>query len=142
MDKYVSQKLLLEASEENLLKVKAFLDSFLIGLGFSDKAKRRIHLAVEEIFINIASYAYYPEVGEAEIHIMCVDDPPGITISMADGGKPYDPLKQPDPDVTISAEERQIGGLGIFLVKTYVDGIRYEYKEGKNVLTIRKNLHE
>lgn len=63
-----------------------------------------------------------------------------ISITFSDSGKPYNPLEKPDPDVTLSAEERSIGGLGIFMVKKSMDDMRYEYKDGQNILTITKRL--
>jgi len=104
------------------------------------KVQMQVALAVEEIFVNIANYAYNPEVGEATIRCCVGGEPLHIEITFLDDGIPYDPLAKDDPDVTLSAEERQIGGLGIFLVKKIMDDVRYEYKDGSNILTIRKAL--
>ena len=100
----------------------------------------QIELAVEEIFVNIANYAYAPEIGRATVRVSVSDDPLTVTITFIDCGVPYDPLKRSDPDVTLSAEEREIGGLGIFMTKKVMDEVAYEYKDGQNVLTLKKRL--
>ena len=95
-------------------------------------------MAVEELFVNIASYAYAPDTGTAEIG---VDVSGGVAeTTFADSGIPYNPLKKKDPDVALSAEEREIGGLGIFMVKKTMDEMRYCYRDGQNLLTIRKKI--
>ena len=99
----------------------------------------QVGLAVEEIFVNVASYAYSPEIGKAKLKVEISDGPSSVTIIMSDSGIPYDPLAKEDPDVTLSAQERQVGGLGIFLTKQLMDDMAYEYKDGKNILTLRKN---
>ena len=96
-------------------------------------------IAVEEIFVNIANYAYRPDVGDATIRCqISTKGQPQITIEFLDSGKPYDPLKNAEPDTTLPAEERRIGGLGIFMVKRLMDTVKYEYKDGKNILTLQK----
>ena len=100
----------------------------------------QIDVAVEEIFVNIAHYAYAPEVGSTTVQVETASEPRRVTITFMDRGVPYDPLAKPDPDVTFSAEERQIGGLGIYMVKMSMDDVRYEYRDGQNVLTIEKAL--
>ena len=104
------------------------------------KAAMQIDIAVEEIFINIASYAYKPETGKAVVRVQVVDDPITVVITFMDNGIPYDPLAKEDPDTTLPADEREIGGLGIFMTKKAMDEISYEYKEGKNTLTLKKHL--
>lgn len=104
------------------------------------KIQMQIDIAVEEIFVNIARCAYAPEVGNAIIRIETLADPPSVDITFIDSGIPYDPLAKADPDITLSAEERQIGGLGIFMVKRSMDDVRYEYLDGHNVLTLKKGL--
>lgn len=121
-------------------RVNGFIAEELAARDCSPKVQMQIALAVEEIFVNIASYAYHPAVGEATVRCSVGGDPLHIEITFLDGGTPYDPLQREDPDITLSAEERQIGGLGIFLVKKTMDDIRYEYKDGTNILTIRKML--
>ena len=89
---------------------------------------------------RIASYAYAPGTGIATVCIEIVDDLPVATIAFSDSGVPFDPLKKADPDVTLPAEEREIGGLGIFMTRKFMDNVTYTYKDGKNVLTLKKNL--
>ena len=104
------------------------------------KSKMQLDLAVEEIFVNIANYAYAPEIGKATVRVEVSGDPITVSITFIDRGVPYDPLKKADPDVTLSAAERDIGGLGIFLTKKMMDDISYEYKNGQNILTLKKTL--
>ena len=92
----------------------------------------------EEIFVNIASYAYDAPGGTALILRSGGEGPEGLTLTFIDEGAPYDPLQSPDPDLTLSSEDRPIGGLGVFLVKKIVTEAHYEYKDGKTILTIRK----
>ena len=132
------EELKLEATKENLDKVLAFIDSNLENNDCSMKSQMQIDLAAEEIFVNIAQYSYAPATGSATIQFSVTDGSAEITF--IDSGIPYDPLAKEDPDITLSSEERQIGGLGIFLIKQYMDDVRYEYKDGKNNLTIVKKL--
>ena len=104
------------------------------------KIQMQIDIAVEEIFVNIANYAYAPEIGTATVRVEVMGDPPSVDITFIDKGIPYDPLAKADPDVTLSAEERQIGGLGIFMVKKSMDDVKYAYLDGHNILTIKKGL--
>ena len=126
------------ASVENLEQVLAFVDAELEKMGSPPKAQMQIDVAVEELFVNIAHYAYAPETGSATIRVQPDEEKHSIAITFIDSGIPYNPLAKPDPDVTLSAEERQIGGLGIFMVKKSMEGRRYEYRNGQNVLTREK----
>lgn len=138
-EKKVSE-LTLEAKVENLDEVLAFVDGHLEQLDCPMKAKMQIDVAVEELYVNIAHYAYNPSVGSATVRVEVLQNPLAVSITFIDHGVPYDPLKKPDPDVTLSAEEREIGGLGIYMVKKSMDGIDYEYKDGQNILRIQKNI--
>lgn len=133
-------ELVIEATADNLENVLDFIGSHLEAADCPMKSKMQIDLAVEEIFINIANYAYAPGKGKATVRVEVSNDPVAVTITFVDRGIPYDPLKRDDPDVTLSAEERQIGGLGIFLAKKLMDDVSYEYKDGQNVLTLKKTL--
>ena len=130
----------IEAKVDNLNEVLAFVDEKLEENDCPMKVQMQIDVAVEEIFVNIASYAYNPEIGAATICCEVSGDPLVVTISFMDSGVPYDPLAKEDPDVTLSAEERQIGGLGIYMVKKSMDNVSYEYKDGQNIFTIKKSL--
>lgn len=136
------KELKVEATIENLSKVFTFLQESLDKCDVPPKIKRQIKLCVEEVYMNITHYAYNPETGEATVGVDLVggEDPKRIIISFADEGKPYDPLKREDPDVESGLDDRPIGGLGIYLVKTTMDSIDYEYKDGQNLLTIEKDL--
>ena len=123
---------------ENLDKVQGFIDERLEAADCSPKAQMQIALSVEEIFVNIAHYAYKGGEGDATIRIS-IDD--GIaTVTFIDSGIQYDPLANDEPDVTLSAEEREIGGLGIFITRKSMDEVSYEYKDGHNVLTLTKKI--
>ena len=128
------------AEFNQLEMVNNFIGEELEKCGCSMKVQMQVELAVEEIFVNIASYAYHPEIGEAEIDVDAGGDPPTVTIRFLDHGTPFNPLERSDVDVTKAAESRDVGGLGIFLVKKNMDDVVYSYEDGKNVLTIRKTL--
>ena len=128
------------ASVDKLDEVLALVDAELEKLECPMKTQMQIDVAVEELFVNIAHYAYGPETGAATIRVETEQQPKTVTITLMDRGTPYDPLSKPDPDVTLSAEDRPIGGLGIFMVKKSMDNVAYEYKDGKNVLTIKKRI--
>ncbi len=134
------RELTLEAKVDNLNQVLAFVDGVLEEMDCPLRVQMQIDVAVEEVFVNIASYAYAPGIGDATIQVETEQDPPSLSVTFLDSGVPYDPLKKPDPDVTLSAEERQIGGLGIYMVKKSMDDMRYAYRDGQNVLTIIKKL--
>ncbi|MBR4981326.1 MAG: ATP-binding protein [Lachnospiraceae bacterium] len=129
-----------DATLDNLEVVQNFVSEELENQGCSMKVMMQIEIAVEEIYVNIVHYAYNPEIGKATIRCEVTDDPMQVIIQFLDSGVPFDPLAKEDADITLSAEDRQIGGLGIFMVKKSMDEVSYEYKEGKNVLTIRKVL--
>ena len=133
-------ELTLEAKVENLDEVLAFVDGQLEQVDCPLKTQMQIDVAVEELFVNIAHYAYTPNVGTATIRVDVMLDPKAVAITFIDRGVPYDPLKKPDPDVTLPAEERQIGGLGIYMVKKSMDSMDYEYRDGQNILRILKNI--
>ncbi len=134
------KELTLEARVDSLPQVLAFVDEYLESLDCSMKVQMQIDVAVEEIYVNVASYAYAPKTGSVTITLETEDAPRSVTITFTDSGVPYDPLAKEDPDVTLSAEERKIGGLGIYMVKKSMDKMLYEYKDGHNILKIVKNL--
>ncbi|MCR4712083.1 MAG: ATP-binding protein, partial [Clostridia bacterium] len=129
-----------EAAEKNLPQVMDFVESKLATVDCSPKAEMQIALAVEEIFTNIAKYAYAPETGPATVLVEVAEEPVMVTITFIDQGVPYDPLAREDPNVELPVEAREIGGLGIFLTKKIMDDVNYEYKDGKNILTLKKQL--
>jgi len=131
-------ELTIRATVDNLDRVLAFVDGELEKLDCPMREQVQIDVAVEELFVNIASYAYVPGEGDAVVQLETAQEDRGVTITFIDGGVPFDPLAKPDPDVTLSAEERQIGGLGIYMAKKSMDDMRYEYRGGKNHLAIMK----
>ncbi len=135
-------KLEIAATCENLPIVTQFIDEELEKAGCSMKTQFQIDVAVEEIFINIASYAYEGKEGPAEIYMEVSEDQSTATMIFVDNGIPYDPLAKEDPDVTLSVAERPIGGLGIYMVKQSMDDMKYEYKDGQNRLTLIKKLEK
>ena len=134
------KELVVKSLTDNLESVLGFVDSELEDCGCSPKTMIQIDIAVEELFVNIAHYAYGSDTGPATIRVELSEDPRAVTLTFIDCGMPYDPLAKPDPDTTLSVEEREIGGLGIFMVKKSMDDMTYEYRDGKNILTIKKNL--
>ena len=131
----------LEATDENLSAVQAFVEERLEATDCPMKLLLQIGVAVEEIFVNIAHYAYTPSVGKATVRVEVLEDPVTVEITFVDHGVPYDPLAKEDPDVSLSAEERGIGGLGIFMTKRMMDEVNYEYRDGANILTLKKGLN-
>jgi len=132
------QTLTVQAIPENLEQVTAFVDLFLEALDCPMKTQLQIDLCVEEVFVNIAHYAYGDATGDAEVRLCETDN--RVELTFLDSGMPYDPLARKDPDITLAAQDRQIGGLGIFLVKKNMDTVTYCYEDGKNILTMTKQL--
>ena len=132
------KKIKVEAKEENLDKVLDFIRRSAEEADCPLKIQNQICIASEEIFVNIAHYAYGDKSGEAEISLDISDMQRKFTIIFSDNGIPYDPLAKEDPDITLSAEKRQVGGLGIYIVKKSMDNVSYEYRGGKNIFTMEK----
>ena len=134
------KELTVEAKTTNIEAVTDFVNEQLEALDCPMKAQMQIDIAIDELFGNIAHYAYNPEIGKATVRVEVTEDPLAVVITFIDNGVPYDPLAKADPDTTLSAEEREIGGLGIYMVKKSMDDITYEYRDGQNILAIKKNL--
>ena len=134
------KELTIAATVENIEAVTDFVNEQLEALDCPMKVQMQIDIAIDELFSNIAHYAYNPEIGKATVRVEVIEDPLAVVITFIDNGVPYDPLAKADPDTTLSAEERGIGGLGIYMVKKSMDEIAYEYKDGQNILTIKKSL--
>ena len=133
-------ELKIEAVADRCNEVTDFLDALLEEHDVPMKTQMQLDIAVEEIFVNIAHYGYPGQTGYARVVVDFPDNGACVSICFIDQGMPYDPLQKEDPDITLSAEERPIGGLGIFMVKKSVDDVHYEYRDGSNILTIRKDL--
>ena len=137
---FLPYEIKVEADKDNLSDVIAFADAHLEQADCPVKTQMEIELALEEIFINIAKYAYAPGFGEATVRVEITDEPKTAMITLKDQGMPYNPLEKDDPDVSLPAEERDIGGLGIFLTRKTMDEVTYEYADGSNILTMKKQL--
>ena len=128
------------AVRDNLPRVLSFVEEQLADYGCGMKTSYEINLAVEEIYVNIASYAYDKDPGSAVIVADILTDPLSLVLVFKDSGTPYNPLLKEDPDTGIPLKERKAGGLGIYMVKKLVDDISYVYQDGMNILTITKQL--
>ncbi len=131
-------ELSVDATIENLDKIVDFVDTNLDSFDCPIKSKIEIDIALDEIFSNIVHYAYEGKVGKATIRIGQSEDKKEIIIQFIDSGVPYNPLLKEDPNVNLSAEERKVGGLGIYIVKKSMDKVEYEHKNNQNILTIKK----
>ena len=128
------------AKTESLNDVLGFVEETLEGFACPMKLQTAICVAIEEVFVNVAHYAYPESVGDMTLHIGFDEESRAITFRMTDKGVPFDPLKKPDPDITLSAEEREIGGLGIFIAKKTMESVNYAYESGENILTMTKKV--
>lgn len=128
------------AELEKLKDVNDFIVEKLKGLDCSAHAQIQLEIAIEEIFVNIAHYAYNPVIGKATVRLFLDEEKQQVSLQFEDEGKPYNPLLREDPDVTLGAEERGIGGLGIYMTKKSMDDVAYCYEDGKNILTIMKKI--
>ena len=134
------EELKLEASDATMHDVQEAVKNFLKDQNCTEEVLTMILIAVEEIYINIAHYAYGGRPGEAVVQMEFDSNPQKLRIVFRDRGTPYNPLANEDPDITLSAEERPIGGLGIYMVKESMDSVHYKFEDGQNILTIEKNL--
>ena len=126
------------AKTESLSEVLGFVEETLESFACPMKIQTAICVAIEEVFVNVAHYAYPNSIGDMTLHIGFDEESRTITFRMTDKGVPFDPLKKPDPDITLSAAEREIGGLGIFIAKKTMDSLTYAYENGENILTMIK----
>ena len=128
------------AKTEVLSDVLGFVDQMLDSFECPMKIQTAVCVAIEEVFVNVANYAYGGGEGNMTLGIGFNEQNRVITFRMSDKGIPFDPLKKPDPDITLSAEEREIGGLGIFITKKTMNSVTYTYENGENILTMIKNI--
>lgn len=132
------KELTLEATIENIAQVTEFINARLETVGCETRTQRLIDVAIDELFSNIARYAYAPQTGMATIRIDVNQELRTVEISFLDAGIPYNPLTHEDPVSGLTCKERKEGGFGIYIVKKSMDDIRYEYADGYNVTTIVK----
>ena len=128
------------AKTEFLDDVLGFVDQALDSFECPMKIQTAICVAIEEVFVNVAHYAYPDSSGDMTLHFDFDEVSRTITFRLTDKGVPFDPLKNPAPDITLSAAEREIGGLGIFIAKNTMDSLSYAYENGENVLTMIKKI--
>lgn len=128
------------AEDSALSDFLAFAEEELENAACPMKALMSITVALEEVFVNVAHYAYPDSPGNVIFSIDFDSESRQMTFQMSDSGIPFDPLAKPDPDITLPAEERQIGGLGIFMMKMTMDNVNYAYTGGRNVLTMKKYI--
>jgi anti-sigma regulatory factor (Ser/Thr protein kinase) len=135
------KELIVEAVMGNLHTVVEFVEAAANAAGCPEKIIKQIVVVIEELFVNIASYAYEPETGLCTLQLQTEQTESGgrIRMCLRDKGREFNPLLQELPDVTESAEERRIGGLGILIVRTYVDKVDYRYTDGENIVSVEKS---
>ena len=134
------KEITLKAVIESIPQATSFVDEQLEAIECPMKAQMQLDVAIDELFCNIASYAYGAGEGKATVRFDYDPAARRVILSFIDEGVPFNPLESDEPDVSLSAEERAIGGLGIFLVKKTMDGMDYRREDGKNILTIRKKI--
>ena len=132
------KELTVPATIENIETVTDFVNGQLEEADCPMKTQMQFDVAIDELFSNIAHYAYAPETGLATVRVSLEKDPPAAVVTFVDSGRPYDPLAKKDPDVSLAVHDRPTGGLGIFLVKKIMDNVSYEYKQGHKILRIYK----
>lgn len=130
------EKLTVRAIPESINDVTAFAEKIMTEHECPDTIKAKICIVIDEIVSNISGYAYTDGEGELEFGIGISDG--CIMLTFTDNGQPFDPLKMPDPDVSIPISKRKVGGLGIFMTKKMMDSVSYRYDDGKNILTVEK----
>ena len=128
-----------EARIENIPVLTGLVNAELEAADCPMKAQRQIDIAIDELFSNIANYAYAPGSGELSVRFAAEDAPRAVTLTFVDSGRPFDPLSAAEPDTSLPAEARAIGGLGIMMVRRIMDDVRYARRDGRNELSIRKN---
>ena len=134
------KEITLPAIAESIPKVTEWIDAALEELGCSMKAQMQLDVAIDELFGNIAAYAYGQGQGDATVRLDFNETDRTVSITFLDSGMPFDPLAKDDPNVNVPAAERAIGGLGIYLVKKTMDSMEYRFENGMNILTIHKRI--
>jgi len=127
----------IDARVGNLNMVIRFISERLEAAGCSVKQQAQMTIAAEEVFVNIAHYAYDQRSGCATVRVSVTDE---IVVEFEDDGEPYNPINKEDPDITLGADKREVGGLGVFMVKKLMDSVEYRREDDKNILTLRKRI--
>ena len=133
--------LTLSNNVQEVPQLNAFVDEVCEFSGLDPLASMEMNLALEEAVVNVMTYAY-PEGTKGYVDISAQSDSSGLEFVIIDSGKPFDPTTREEVDTTLPAEKRSIGGLGIFLVRKMMDSIKYEYKDGHNILTLKKKINQ
>lgn len=131
--------LILSNDVQEVPQLGVFVEEVCEAAGLDMGTTMKMNLAIEEAVVNVMNYAY-PSGTKGEVRIEAKAREDYVEFVISDDGRPFDPTGVKDVDTTSPAEERSIGGLGIFLVKHYMDKVKYKYVDGQNVLTLRKNL--
>lgn len=131
-----------EAVTDSIAVMTRDIDRELDALDCSPQARRQINVALDEVLSNIANYAYAPGTGKMTVQMRFDEADGTVFLTFIDNGVAYNPLEKPDPDITLPAEKRTVGGLGILMVKKKMDGMEYRRENGRNILTIRKRIRE
>ena len=134
------KELTVPANVESIAPVTDFVNAELDNYDCAMKARIQLDVAIDELFGNIAHYAYQNGDGTATVRLEITQEPLCATLTFIDNGKPFNPLETQEPDTALSAQERKIGGLGIFIVKKTMDRLDYRYCNGQNIVTIEKKL--
>lgn len=134
------EDLTLQASDHTLYTVLDAVEAHLKKSGCPEEIRTEVLISVEEIYVNIAHYAYQGRPGEATVQMEVTQNPKVCRVVFKDRGIPYNPLEKEDPDLDVLIEERQVGGLGIYMVKQYMDRMEYQYKGGYNILIMEKDI--
>ena len=134
------KEITVSAAADQILKVTGFVNSRLEKLNCPEECRIQIDIALDEILSNIIRYAYGPEGGPVTVRFQAGDAPPGAVITVTDRGVPFNPLESEPPDLSTPLRSRPVGGLGLFVVRSTMDEVSYRYEDGRNILTVRKNL--
>lgn len=135
----MTKKLTLHNDVQQISKLADFVDAIAEEASIDPSLAMSLNLALEEAVTNVVMYAY-PAGEEGDVDIVAELSEGTLLFTISDKGIPFDPTKKEDADITLSVEERQIGGLGIFLVRQLMDTVEYERKDGYNILTMKKKL--
>ena len=135
----MNKEIVIKNEVEELDKLAAFVEEVASELGLEPELEMNLNLALEEVVSNVILYAY-PKKEEGSVMIAANGDGKSLVFTITDKGKEFDPTKVEEADITLSAEDRQIGGLGIYIVKNIMNEVTYQRLEGKNILTLKKNI--
>lgn len=132
------RELTVTATMDQIPVITAFVEEELERRQCPPKIRLQLELVIDELISNIVRYAYGDDGGDITVQLEWEEDPAAVVLTFVDQGVPYDPLQRQDPDVSLPAEQRQNGGLGIFLVKQLMDRLEYQFTDGQNVFTVWK----